>query len=303
MSWLRPALNHYLRWTEKPHMRRAGPKALRKSFLVKSRLFFHPPFGMTQRVDAFAGSEAVFIAPRDSETHRVLLYFHGGGFVFGAPETHAAMIAALAKRAGASAVLPRYPLAPEHPFPAALDHAVACYHACLADHPAEKIVIGGDSAGGALALSLLAVLIRDAAPLPAGVFAFSPLTDLTFSGDSLRTNADADVELPADRAAEMVGLYLRDADPTDPRASPLFGAFEGAPPVWITVGDTEILLDDSRRMVSRLQQQGVDVTYVEERDLPHVWPIFHNMLPEARRTLDVLADWVRAQTGARDAMR
>lgn len=303
MSWLRPILNAYLRLTEKPHMRRAGPEGLRRSFLTKSRLFFHAPAGMTRTARPFGPSDALCVAHRTRTPERVLLYFHGGGFVFGAPETHAAMLAALAKRADAQAILPRYPLAPEHPFPAALDHAIAAYHACLQEHPAAEVVIGGDSAGGALALSLLAVLIQDGVALPAGVFAFSPLTDLTHSGDSFRTNADADVELPAERAHEMGRMYLRDADPADPRVSPLFAEFSGAPPVWITVGDTEILLDDSRAMVDRLAGQGVDVTYVQEHDLPHVWPIFHNTLPEARRTLDALAVWIKAQTGARDATR
>lgn len=276
-------------------MRRADPAGLRRSLLIKSRLFFHAPRGIARTVGA---DNSVVLTPRAPSLGQVILYFHGGGFVFGAPETHAAMVAALVKRTGVAAVLPRYPLAPEHPFPAAIDHAVAAYHAARADYPDAEIIIGGDSAGGALALSLLAVLIKDGAALPAGVFAFSPLTDLSYSGDSFRSNAQVDVELPAERALEMAEMYLRGADPSDPRASPLCAEFEGAPPVWITVGDTEILLDDSRRIAARLRLQGVDVTLVQERDLPHVWPVFHNILPEARRTLDTLADWIKAQTGA-----
>ncbi len=298
MSWLRPVLNTYLRWTEKRHLRRATPQQARRSFLLKARLFFHAPTSMTRAVRPFGASDAMHIAPKHGVAPRTILYFHGGGFVFGAPETHAAMLAALAKRAGANAILPRYPLAPEYRFPAALDHALASYHACLEDTRPETIVIGGDSAGGALALTVLARLIRDGAPLPAGVFAFSPLTDLTFSGPSFHENADAEAVLPAERAAEMARMYLDGAAPTDPSTSPLFAAFTGAPPVWITAGDTEILRDDSRRMVERLTEQGVPTTYVEEHDLPHVWPIFHNTLPEARRTLDTLADWIKRQTGA-----
>ncbi|MEL6885943.1 MAG: alpha/beta hydrolase [Pseudomonadota bacterium] len=304
MSWLRPVLNTYLRWTEKPHLRRASPQQARRSFLMKSRLFFHAPLGMARAVRPFGAGEALHVDARSGPPARTtILYFHGGGFVFGAPETHAAMLAALAKRAGARAILPRYPLAPEHPYPAAADQALAAYHACLRDHGPQTIILGGDSAGGALALTLLARLIRDGAPLPACVFAFSPLTDLTFAGPSFRTNAEADAELPAERAEEMARMYLGEADPTDPSISPLFADFTGAPPVWITAGDTEILLDDSRRIVERLAEQGVPTTYVEERDLPHVWPIFHNTLPEARRTLDALAAWIRAQTGASDPTR
>lgn len=303
MSWLRPLLNRYLRLTEKRLLRRAEPEKMRRSLLRNARLFFHAPLFTARSTIPFGLSDAVVMTPRVETSDRVLLFFHGGGFVFGAPETHAAMLAALAKRADAKAVLPRYPLAPEHPFPAAIDHAIAAYRACLADHSPANIVIGGDSAGGALALSVLAVAIKDGMPLPAGVFAFSPLTDLSFSGDSFRGNAVADVVLPAERAEELTGMYLRDVAPTDPRVSPLFADFQGAPPVWITVGDTEILLDDSLRMVERLRAQGVDVTLVRENDLPHVWPLFHNILPEARRTLDQVATWIKAQTGASDPTR
>ncbi|MEX0311644.1 MAG: alpha/beta hydrolase [Tateyamaria sp.] len=302
MSVLRPVLNQYLRWTEKPHMRRAGsPEALRRAFETKARLFFHAPWSMQSEWSPLAGRDALTIFPRGSEPTRTILYFHGGGYVFGSPRTHAAMLAALAKRAGAKAVLPRYPLAPEDPFPAALDHAIATFEACKA--LGGQVVVGGDSAGGGLALSLLAHLLSEGRALPDAVFAFSPLTDLTFSGASFRDNAVAEVVLPAERASEMAGLYLNGVDRSDPRASPLFAEFAGAPPVWITAGDTEILLDDSRRLVDRMRSQDTDVTYVEEHDLPHVWPIFHNTLPEARRTLDSLAAWIKAQTGASAATR
>ncbi|WP_147107106.1 alpha/beta hydrolase [Tateyamaria sp. syn59] len=297
MSLLRSILNQYLRLTEKPHMRRAlHPEDLRRSFEAKARLFFHAPWSMQFEWDALAGEDALWARPRRRASNLTILYFHGGGYVFGSPRTHGAMLASLAHRAGAHAVLPRYPLAPEHPFPASVDHARAVYDACRAmDGP---LVIGGDSAGGGLALSLLGSLLADGAPLPAGVFAFSPLTDLTFSGASIREHAETEVVLPAERVDEMADLYLAGADPTDPRASPLFADFTGAPPVWITTGDTEILCDDSRRIVQRMQEQDVPVTYIEERDLPHVWPIFHNTLPEARTTLGTLANWITAQTGA-----
>ena len=297
MSLLKPILNQYLRLTEKPHLRRAsGPEVLRRSFETKARLFFHAPWSMRLDWDKLAGADALWARPRRRDATMTILYFHGGGYVFGSPRTHSAMVAALASRAGARAVLPRYPLAPEHPFPAALDHARQVYDVCRDQN--GPLVIGGDSAGGGLALALLASLLADGAPLPNAVFAFSPLTDLTFSGNSIVSNADADVELPVERASEMAQMFLAGADPTNPRASPLFADFTGAPPVWITAGDTEILVDDSRRIADRMQGQGVDVSYVEERDAPHVWPIFHNTLPEARWTLDALARWLGDQTGA-----
>ena len=297
MSVLRSLLNTYLRLTEKPLMKNAaGPEALRRSFETKARLLFHAPLSMRLKRGDLAGGEAVWISPRKGPEPQVtILYFHGGGYVFGSPATHSAMVASLAKRAAARAVLPRYPLAPEHPFPAAFEHALAAYRACR--EQGGRVIIGGDSAGGGLALALLAHLLARGELLPEAVFALSPVTDLTFSGVSTRENAEAEAVLPAERAQDMVQMYLNGADPINPSGSPLFADFTGGPPVWITAGDTEILLDDSRRIVDRMKTQGVDVTYVEEVDLPHVWPLFHNILPEARSTLNALAAWIGDQAG------
>ena len=144
----------------------------------------------------------------------VLLYFHGGGYVFGSPKTHRAMLARLAGLTGMRACLPTYGLAPERPFPAAIEDARTAYTGLLASGvSADQIVIGGDSAGGGLVLALLGDICARGLAKPAAVFAFSPLTDLTFSGDSFRTNANSDVVLPASRAQEMVGMYLQGADP------------------------------------------------------------------------------------------
>jgi acetyl esterase/lipase len=156
-------------------------------------------------------------------------------------------------------------------------------------------VLGGDSAGGGLALALLAELIRHGAPLPAACFALSPLADMTFSGASITENAAGDVILPASRIEELTALFLGDQDPADPRVSPLFARFDGAPPVWLTAGSTEILRDDSRRLADHLRDAGVDVSYTETHDLPHVWPIFQTFLPEARASLRDLGAWISQQ--------
>lgn len=287
MSLMRRLLNPYLRVMEKRRLRNAkSPKALRRALEMNARLFFLP------RGRGFAKAEVagVPVLRRDGAAP-VLLYFHGGGYVFGSPATHKAMLAQIARRTGCGLILPDYRKAPEHPFPAAVDDAIAVYRAVM-DRPGG-VVLGGDSAGGGLALGLLAEILRLGLPSPRGLFAFSPLTDLTGSGDSLRGNAARDVVLPAERTGEMTEMYLQGADPKDPRASPLFGAFTGAPPVWICAGDTEILLDDTRRMAGLLREQGVQVSEVIAHDLPHVWPLFHTLLPEARATLDEVAAWIR----------
>ncbi|MEM6371847.1 MAG: alpha/beta hydrolase [Pseudomonadota bacterium] len=293
-------MTRYLRWTEKPFLTKAASHlALRRSLEIKARIFFHAPFGASRVWRDLAEAPALRVTPRRAEGGRTVLYFHGGAHVFGSPRTHSAMLTTLACRTGATAILPRYPLAPEATFPAALDHCVACYEALLAEGVAPgDIVLGGDSAGGNLVLALLAQIIARDAPRPAGVFALSPLTDMTASGESLTTNVHADCVLPVSRLGEARDMYLAGHRPEDPRASPLFADFAGAPPVWLAVGDTEILLDDTRRMAAHLEAQGVDVDMTIERDLPHVWPLFHNLIPEAGATLDQIAAWIANQTAA-----
>lgn len=298
MSLRARLLTGWLRQTEKRLMARTRrPDQLRRHMERTARLFLRPPPGVRFAPVALGDElglpiNAVEVAPPGQRDGPLILYLHGGGYVFGSPRTHRAMVAHLAVRTGLRAILPRYRLAPEHPFPAALEDALVAYRAVM-DHPGG-VILGGDSAGGGLTLSLLAQICALGLRPPVGTFCFSPLTDFTFSGGSFRTNAEADAVLPAHRAADMAQLYLHGADPRDPRASPLFGDFIGAGPVWLTVGDTEILLDDTRRMTDRLVAQGVDVTCVIERDLPHVWPIMHGLIPEARQTLTELSGWITA---------
>lgn len=297
MSLIQHVLNSWLKLTEKRFLARVTDfQILRQGFEKKARFYFHAPRGTIKRGTTLAGRPALDIARRDGKDDTRILYFHGGAFIFGSPATHAAMLARLCRHAKAQAVLPDYRKAPEHPFPAALEDAEAAWAALMEQNvdPAQ-VIIGGDSAGGGLALSLLHRLLETGAPLPAGVFAFSPLTDLTYSGDSIASNATAEAILPASRVHELAALYLGQNDPKDPRASPLFGQFGGAPPVFLAVGDTEILRDDTVRMQSVLRSQGVDVTVEIGRDLPHVWPLFHNTLPEARHTLKALAAWINLQ--------
>ena len=303
MSLRARALNIWLRTVEKPRRARAaGPEALRKMLDQQSRVLFRMPRGMQKRwltlEEASGRIEALEIVPQNQRSTGVVLYIHGGAFVFGSPGTHAAMAAALAKRLGARVIMPKYRLAPENPYPAAKEDIRAAWDALLAQGiGADQIVVGGDSAGGALALGLLADLTAAKATLPAATFGFSPLTDLSYSGDSFKTNARSEAILSVARAEELRQMYIGAQPAACPEISPLFADFTGATPVWLTVGDTEILCDDSRRMAQRLTAQGVEVTFDERQDLPHVWPLFHNSLPEARETLDQLAGWIRRQPG------
>jgi len=292
-------LNGFLRLFEKPKLARAKtPDALRKPFETKARLFFPSPRKTSFKDDELqTGAYSVpvhWANTKNADEALVILYFHGGGYVFGSPRTHRAMLAQLSAMTGMSACLPAYRLAPEHPFPAAIDDAITAYQALLGRGvSAGRIVIGGDSAGGGLALALLGEITRNSLPQPAGVFALSPLTDLTFSGPSFTQNKQSDVMLPAERAADMAHLYMRDATPDDPRASPINGSFSNETPVYLTASDSEILLDDTRRMVANLRKQGVSVTEKIVHNHPHVWQIFQRFLPEADQGLRDVAAWIK----------
>ena len=299
MSLRSPLINFWMRQVEKPAMARAkDAAALRRSLELKAKFLFHAPRGTRQNwltLNAASGAvEALEIQPKDAAAKRVILYIHGGAFVFGSPRTHAAMMAQLARRTGTRVFLPQYRLAPEAPFPAAKHDVRRAWDGLLAQGiAASDIVLGGDSAGGALALGLLGELCAERAQQPAGVFCFSPLADMAHNSNSFAKNARREAVLPAQRAAECSEAYLGGCDPADPAVSPVHADFTGAPPVWVTVGDTEILRDDAHAITARLRDCGATVQLDENHDLPHVWPILHNILPEARQTLDDLAAWIR----------
>ncbi|NOX74150.1 MAG: alpha/beta hydrolase [Alphaproteobacteria bacterium] len=291
-------LNLFLRLMEKPHLRRARdvPK-MRRRFARQARwLFSDPPFA-TYLPDHLKHQghdvPALWAQAGSPKNDGVILYLHGGAYVIGGSITHRAMLARLSALTGLRTILPDYRMAPEHPFPAAIKDARTAYCALLArGYQAEQIVLGGDSAGGGLMLALLHVICTENLPRPGAVFAFSPWTDLTLSGDSIASNAKSDPFLPADRMPELRDMYLGNADPSEPRASPLFGDFTDAPGVFIQVGDTEILLDDSRRMLAALQAQGVDARMDIWPNTPHVWQMFQGYLVEADKALADVAAFI-----------
>ncbi len=291
-------LNFILRRIEKPYLRKVQDvEKIRRRLRLQARfLFSNPPLTtyLPDRLTSDATSmPALWANAATAEKPGVILYFHGGAYVFGAPETHSAMLARLSALTGLRTILPDYRMAPEHPFPAAIDDARAAYCALLArGYAPERIVLGGDSAGGGLALALLHVICAENLPRPGATFVFSPWTDLTLSGDSLSANATADPLMPADRLEESRSRYLDGAAPEDPRASPLFGSFSTSPPVLIQVGGTEILLDDSRRMAANLQSQGVDARLEIWDKTPHVWQIFQGKLKAADQALRDVAAFI-----------
>ncbi|WP_126974590.1 alpha/beta hydrolase [Frigidibacter oleivorans] len=229
------------------------------------------------------------------EDGAAILHFHGGAYVAGSPRTHAAMLARLSRLARLPVVAPRYRLAPEHPFPAALEDACAAWDRLRRDYPAGRIALGGDSAGGGLAL-LLAARLLARGEAPGTVYALSPWTDLAGSGASIRENAGRDALLSARRLPEVAALVLGPGgDPV--AASPLHSRFGGLRCLHLQVGETEILLDDSLRLARRLGAEGVAVDLHLHPHAPHVVHLFDGWVPEARQGLRLLARAIRRDLG------
>jgi epsilon-lactone hydrolase len=251
-----------------------------------------PPGTSVDPVDA-GGVPAEWVAAPGADSDRVLLYLHGGAYQIGSPGTHRNMVALLSGAARARVLSVGYRLAPEHPFPAAVDDAVAAYRWLLAAGTDRSVLaLAGDSAGGGLALASL-VALRDAGvPMPAAVVVMSPWTDLALTGESLRTRADVDVLIKPGGMAETAQAYLAGQDPRHPYASPLYADLHGMPPMLIHVGDAEVILDDSTRLAARARAHGVDVTLEVWEEMPHVWHAFAGMLPEADQAIERIGSWL-----------
>jgi acetyl esterase/lipase len=251
-----------------------------------------PPGTAVDPVDA-GGVRAEWVAATGVLPGRVLLYFHGGAFQIGSAAALRHLVALLSGAARARALSVDYRLAPEHPFPAAIEDALAAYRWLLASGvDSALIAVAGDSAGGGLALGALAAL-RDAGdPMPAGAILLSPWTDLALTGESLRTRAAVDVLIKPDRIAEDAALYLAGADPRHPYASPLYADLRGLPPLLVHVGDAEVILDDSTRLAAKAREAGVEVSLEIWDEMPHVFPAFAGLLPEADQAIERAGDWL-----------
>lgn len=243
---------------------------------------------------AFGGVDGEWAEAEDRRASAHMLYLHGGGYVAMSPKTHRTITGGFARR-GFRVFAADYRLAPEHPFPAAVDDALAAWRGLRAAVEGP-IVVAGDSAGGGLALALL-IALRDAGEAaPAGACLFSPWTDLAATGESMVTNKKRDPMLVADGVFDLARLYFGEADPRAPLVSPLYADYAGLPPLHFFVGAEEILLDDTRRAAARAQAAGVRVDLAVWRSVPHVWPIMGNILPEARRAMNEAAAFLHATT-------
>ena len=239
------------------------------------------------------GAPAVRMIEPGGANHGVILYFHGGGYIAGSAQSHAGLTRTLARLSGCRVVVPDYALGPEHKLPAAQNDARAAWDQVLAGGTApDQIILAGDSAGGGMALSLMAELSHDGGS-PAGCIAFSPWTDLTGSGASMIENARRDPLLPVERMPDLIGFAAGDADLTDPRISPLFAEFRNPPPTLIQYSQTELVRDDAVRMAEVLRAAGGSVDLQSWANTPHAWQVFGPWLPEAHDALKKAARFAK----------
>jgi monoterpene epsilon-lactone hydrolase len=243
------------------------------------------------------GIPAEWVIPRGAAENGAILYLHGGGYTIGSIKTHRSMVSYLSKAAGMRALLIEYRLAPEHPFPAAVEDSVAAYRWLLGTgfEPA-KIAIAGDSAGGGLTVATMVKLREESEPLPAAAACLSPWVDMEGIGESMNTRAEVDPIVERGPLLEMAEAYLGGTDPREPLAAPLYADLKGLPPMLIQVGTAEILFDDSTRLAERAKKAGVDVTLEPWEDMIHIWQFFASMVPEGRDAVDRIASFIHKHT-------
>jgi monoterpene epsilon-lactone hydrolase len=266
---------------------------MRATFEQETTFFQLPADVRCQAVDA-GGVPGEWITTPEATAERVILYLHGGGYTIGSVNTHRELISRLSRAAGARAFAINYRLAPEHPFPAAVEDARAAYRWLLENgvEPA-RIVIAGDSAGGGLTVAAL-VALRDAGdPLPAAGVCLSPWVDLEGIGESMTAKAEVDPLIERKGLLEMAKAYLGDANARTPLAAPMYADLTGLPPLLIHVGTAETLLDDSIRLAERARCDGVDVALEPWEDMIHVWHIFASVLPEGQQAVDRVGEFIR----------
>jgi monoterpene epsilon-lactone hydrolase len=254
-----------------------------------------PPDVAVESVDA-GGVPAEWTRIPGSEDGPVILFLHGGGYVSGSLASHRHMVAQAGREAGARTLALDYRLAPEHPFPAALEDALAGYRWLLAAGTAPgHIALAGESAGGGLALAAAVSLRAAGLPLPGCLWLSSPWTDLALTGPSLETKAPADPLIGRAYLAELAGLYCAGADPRDPRVSPLYADLAGLPPMLIQVGSAETLLDDAVRLAGAAGAADVCVRLQIWPHMIHAWHLFYPEVEDGRRSLASAGRFIRAR--------
>lgn len=278
----------------------SGPRGTLAESRQHAEAFFAkyavPPELKVERAEV-GGIPGDWLSMPGADANRVVLYIHGGAFVLGSARGYRAMCARLAKATQARIFVADYRLAPESPFPAAIQDCAAAYRGLLAQGVApSSIVIAGDSAGGNLTVATLLSLRDAGVPLPAAGVCISPWVDLECVGETMKTKADVDPLCEYNSMILEAGLYLNGQNARAPLASPIHADLRGLPPLLIQVGTEETLLDDSKRLAQAAEKAGVPVALDIFEDMPHVWHVFAEYLPEAQQAIDKIGDFVIGKT-------
>lgn len=281
-SWQATFASFLLRRLFKPRLARAPDVAAVRKVMSGPK---SPASRGTRAVPAAMGSVAGEWIVADTRADQpTLLYLHGGGFIACTPGMYRPVTCAFAL-GGYRTFVPDYRLAPEHPFPAALDDVVNAYRALVEEVGPKRLVLAGDSAGGGLAMALLVSLREQGMPPPAAAALFSPFVDIAASGASVHANAARCAMFTPHALSRVAHFYVGERDPLTPLVSPLYADLHGLPPLLIHVGADETLLDDSRRLADRARAAGVDVTLRIWPAVPHVWQLFNRWIPEGRESI------------------
>ncbi len=243
---------------------------------------------------AIAGLHAEWYRPQQAKAGKLLLYLHGGAYALGSCDSHRKLVTHMAKEGNIEAVMPEYRLAPEHPFPAGLDDAVAIYKALLASgYDAADIIISGDSAGGGLSVATMLQLRHQGLPLPGAAVLLSPFLDMSASGESVKTRASRDPWFRPDEIEVVIRYYCPNEDVRNPLLSPVFANVAGLPPTLIQVGDDEILLSDSARFADKLKTAGIDVELEVFPEMWHVFQLFVGKMPESKAAIRKIGAYIQ----------
>lgn len=253
--------------------------------------------GVRNEDAALPGIPSEWLIPEDAAEGRAILYLHGGAYVEGGLNSHRGIASRIAVSAGCRVLLIAYRLAPENPFPAALDDAVAAYRWLLGQgYEPGKLAIAGDSSGGGLTAASL-VFLRDAGdPLPAAGMMLSPWADLELTGESVGSVGWRDPMIRIGAVRKEAAMYAGGRDPRDPLMSPIHAGLRGLPPLCIQVGTCEVLLDDSRRLAKKAKNDGVEVELSECEGMFHVYQFFAPMIPESSEAVARLGEFFREKT-------
>lgn len=251
------------------------------------------PAGLEVSPFDLGGMHAEWLLPAGARKDKVILYTIGGGYISGTCGDHRTLVAKVAQGTGIALLMFNHRLAPEHPYPAALEDSLTAYRWLLEhDTAPEDILIMGESAGGGLCLATLLAIRDQGLPLPAGAVALSPWTDLKLTGESYRTKRNVCISPPG-MSAVCSKYYYGDHDPTDPWISPLYGDLHGLPPIFINVGNYETMLDDSTRFAAKAKAAGVQTTLVIGEKMIHCYPLMAPMFPEATQALDEICAFIK----------